>query len=188
MTGAPELSVLGVACSPNSGARTSAVVAAMLSGAARCGCRTALVELGERSHDEVVEHIATADAVILGTPVYRASYSALLKGLLERMDRGQPGAPSGPSAPLKGKAAAVAMTGASAHHFLAADGLRGVLSDFFAVQVLSPSLYLDQGSFRDDVILTDQARALATRHGAALADLGAAVKASARLREMDPLV
>ena len=44
-----------------------------------------------------------ADAVVLGSPVYRATYSALLKDLLERTERGRWGETT---APLQGKAAA----------------------------------------------------------------------------------
>ncbi len=48
-----------------------------------------------------------------------------------------------------------------------------MLAGFFAVQVLSPGLYLDHGGYVDRTTLTDDSAALAAAHGAALADLAA---------------
>jgi len=105
--------------------------------------------------------------------------------LLESTQRGKYGEAS---APLRGKATAIVMTGASAHHYLAPDGLRSVLATFFAVQVLSPALYLDGGSFTPGKTLTDDAAALAATHGAALVEFAAAVQSSKVLSTMEPQV
>lgn len=179
------LSVVGVVASPEGGARTSTAVAGVLAGAARCGCTTSLVEAGEQSTEKVLAEIERADAVVFGSPVYRATYSALLKSLLESTQRGRHGESS---APLRGKAAAIVMTGASEHHFLAVDGLRALLATFFAVQVLSPALYVHHAGYRDRTTLTGEVADLAAAHGAALADLAAAVRSSSALSGMEPLV
>ena len=86
------------------------------------------------------------------------------------------------SAPLQGKAAATVLTGASGHHYLALGDLRNVLAGFFAVQALSPGLYLDHAGNVDRTTLTEPSAALAAAHGAALADLAAAIRASTALR------
>jgi FMN reductase len=180
-----SLSVLGIAGGPEAGGRTSTAIAGILSGAAAAGAATTLVELAFTPHSEVVAAIETADAVVLGSPVYRATYSALLKGLLEGTERGKWGETT---APLQGKAAAIVLTGASAHHFLALGDLRNVLANFFAVQVLSPGLYFDHGGFLDRSTLTEGSATLAATHGTALVDLAAAVRSSKTLSEITPQV
>jgi FMN reductase len=134
---------------------------------------------------DAIAAIEAADGVVLGSPVYRATYSALLKDLLERTERGRWGETT---APLQGKAAAVVLTGASGHHYLALNDLRGVLAGFFAVQVLSPGLYLDHAGYLDRSTLTDDSAALAAAHGAALADLTTAVRASKALSAVTPQI
>lgn len=180
-----DLTIVGVIASPQAGGRTTTALSAVLKGAAQSGATTRVVDLSDAGRDETTAAIDSADAVVFGSPVYRATYSAHLKQLLESTQRGRHGETT---APLRGKAAAVVMTGASAHHFLATDGLRAVLATFFAVQVLSPALYLEHKDFTEAKELTADAAQLAHTHGAALAELAAAVRASAVLRGMEPLV
>ncbi|MFC5995034.1 NAD(P)H-dependent oxidoreductase [Pseudonocardia hispaniensis] len=174
--------IIGLVGGPESGGRTSTAVAEVLAGT---GADTELVELSRTDGPALAAALAEADAVIFGSPVYRATYSAVLKSVLEDTERGTWGETS---APLQGKAAATVLTGASAHHFLAMNDLRNVLAGFFAVQVLSPGLYLDHGAYLDRVTLTEDAAALAKAHGAALADLAAAVRASRALAALTPQV
>ena len=180
-----ELQVVGVVGGPEPGGRTAAAVAGVLAGAAKAGARTSLLELSRTPVADVVAALDAADAVVFGSPVYRATYSALLKDLLERTERGKWGERT---APLQGTVAAVVLTGASGHHFLAVNDLRDVLAGFFAVQVLSPGLYLDHGAYTDRTTLTGDAADLAAGHGLALADLAAAVRGSAALRAITPQV
>jgi FMN reductase len=177
--------VLGVVAGPEPGGRTATAVAGVLAGAEKAGATTSLLELSEAGADAVIAAFADADAVVFGSPVYRATYSALLKDLLERTERGKWGEAT---APLQGKAASTVLTGASGHHYLALGDLRDVLASFFAVQVLSPGLYLDHGGYVDRTTLTEQSAELAAAHGAALADLAAAVRSSAALQAITPQI
>ena len=177
--------ILGVAGGPEAGGRTSAAVAGVLRGAAERGADTRLVELSAAPLPEVTAAVDAADGVVLGSPTYRATYSALLKGVLEGMERGKWGEST---APLQGKAAAVVLTGASGHHFLAVNDLHNVLAGFFAVQVLCPGLYLDHSGYLDRGTLTDESAALLAAHGAALVDLTTAVRSSPALSALRPLV
>ena len=177
--------VLGVVAGPEPGGRTATAVAGVLAGAEKAGAATSLVELAEAGVDAVIAAFGDADAVVFGSPVYRATYSALLKDLLERTERGKWGEST---APLQGKVAATVLTGASGHHYLALGDLRKVLAGFFAVQVLSPGLYLDHGGYVDRTTLTEQSAELAASHGAALADLAAAVRGSAALQAITPQI
>lgn len=177
-----SLNVVGVVAGPEAGGRTAAAVSAVLEGT---GATTSLLELSETPHGAVVAAFEQADAVVFGSPVYRASHTAALKALLEGTERGKWGEKT---APLQGKAAAIVLTGASGHHFLAQNDLRSVLAGFFAVQVLSPGLYLDHGGYVDRNTLTEDSTALARSHGAALADLTTAVRSSKVLRDLTPVV
>nr|WP_222131847.1 NAD(P)H-dependent oxidoreductase [Pseudonocardia sp. C8] len=173
---------MGVVAGPEPGGRTATAVAGLLAGT---GAPTELVELSQTPFADVVAGFAEADAVVFGSPVYRAGHTASLKALLEATERGKWGETT---APLQGKTAAIVLTGASGHHFLAVDGLRSVLAGFFAVQVLSPGLYLDHSGFVDRNTLTPESAELAAAHGRALADLTEAVRSSAALRAITPVV
>ena len=177
--------VVGIVGSPSVGGRTTTAVRALLNAAEDAGARTRLVELSTATTDDALAAMDAADAVIFGSPVYRAGHSALLRSLLESTQRGKYGEDT---APLRGKAAAIVMTGASGHHFLAPDGLRAVLASFFALQVLAPALYLDGMAFTPDKTLTDDALALTRHHGTAVVDLAAAVRASSTLSTMEAQV
>jgi len=177
--------IVGLAGGPEAGGRTSTAIAAVLAGAEKQGAEVSSLELSSASRQEVVAAVEAADAVVFGSPVYRATYSSLLKGILEGLERGKWGETT---APLQGKAAAVLLTGASGHHFLAVNDLRDVLAGFFAVQVLSPGLYLDHGGYVDRNTLTEESAALAASHGAALHDLTVAVRSSPALGALRPQV
>jgi FMN reductase len=178
--------IIGVVGGPEAGGRTSTAVAGVLAGAAQAGeIETALIELSATPVRDVVAAIEGADAVVFGSPVYRATYSALLKDLLERTERGRWGEKT---APLQGTVAATVITGASGHHFLAANDLRNVLAGFFAVQVLSPGLYFDHAAYVDRTTLTEGSAELTAAHGAALADLTRAVRSSKPLSALTPQI
>jgi FMN reductase len=177
--------ILGLSGGPEPGGRTATAVAGILAGAEKQGADTDLLELSQVPLADVVAAVDGADAVVLGSPVYRATYTSLLKGVLEGLERGK-GAEL--TAPLQGKAAAVVLTGASGHHFLAVNYLRDVLAGFFAVQVLSPGPYLDHGGYVDRSTLTEDSVALTAAHGAALHDLTVCVRSSDALGAMRPLV
>ena len=178
--------VVAVVGSPNAGGRTRLAVDAMLRGAQAQGAATKVVELADTEPAAAVGMVDGADAVVLGSPTYRADVSARLKSLLEATPRGAPGEDS---APLRGKACATVLTGASDHHFLAVDKIRGTLGGFFATQLLSPGLYLTAAAYTDDgAALQDEPRQLAEQHGRALVELAAAVRSSTYLRALRPLI
>jgi len=134
--------------------------------------------------EEVLERMDGADAFVFASPVYRARAAFPLKHLLDAVPRGMWGETT---APLQGKACAVVLTGATLHHFLAVDDLRSVLSSFFAIQVLSPGLYLPASAFVDRDTLDGENRALAEQHGHALASLAKAVRESREISSLRPL-
>lgn len=171
--------VVGIDGSPYGPGKTAAAVAAILAGAASQGAETELVT---HDHPDVLARIGGADAVVLGSPTYRASHTAVLRTLLERIDR-KPGAE-----PLAGTPVAVVMTGASGEHFLGTRELSTTVAGFFGTQVLAPDLYFPGGDFDAEGRLAGRAAELAELHGQALVDLAAAVKGSAALGRLKPVV
>jgi FMN reductase len=97
---------------------------------------------------EAVARIAGAAAVLIGAPVYRASFSGVLKNLLDIV----------PVEALQGKPVGVVAMGGSPHHYLAVDSqLRQVLAWFGAL--LAPTgIYLTGSDFRDGQLTSETAR------------------------------
>jgi FMN reductase len=144
------------------------------------------MELADSDVADVLGALERADAMVVGSPVYRADIAAELKALLHNTPRGMWGESS---APLQGKACATVLTGASDHHFLAVEKVRGILGGFFAVQLLSPGLYFPGAEFVDNArALGGKAQQLAELHGHALVELAAAVRSSKWLKELRPRV
>lgn len=173
------MKVLGIDGSPHGPGKTAKMIGHVLEGAASRG---AAVDLIRHDAVDIVDRIAGADAVVFGSPTYRASHSAALRSLLERMDR------DGVKAPLLATPAAVVMTGGSAAHFLGTEDLAGVLRGFFGTQVLAPSLYFHPQHFDSAGDAAEDAVEQCRRHGSALWELASAVQSSTALRELKPLV
>jgi len=178
--------VVGVVGSPNAGGRTRVAVDAVLAGAVAEGTETRVHELADTAVPDVIAEMAAADAVVFGSPTYRADITAQLKGLLDNTPRG---AAYESGDPLRGTVCATVLTGASDHHFLAVEKIRGILGGFFGVQILSPGLYLSSAAFTEDRTgLVDEMRQRAELQGRALVELATAVRSSKWLRDMRPLV
>ncbi|MER7746448.1 NADPH-dependent FMN reductase [Streptomyces bacillaris] len=128
------------------------------------------------AHPAIVEATALferVDGVVIGTPIYKAAYSGLLKTLLDLL----------PQYALSGKTVLPLATGGSTAHVLAIDyALRPVLTSMGAAHVVPGWFTLD----KDITVRPDGAVALAP---AAAAAVGEAVdRFSAVLRERPVLL
>jgi FMN reductase len=178
--------VVAVIGSPKAGGRTRVAVDALLHGAVQEGAQVRVLELADTDPQDAVAAMGEADAVVLGSPTYRADITAQLKALLDATPRG---ASYENGDPLRGTTCATVLTGASDHHFLAVEKVRGILGGFFGAQLLSPGLYFPSAAFTDDATaLRDEQRQLAELHGRALVELATAVRSSKVLRELRPLI
>jgi FMN reductase len=177
--------LLAIDGSPTGGGRTQVVLRAILD-ASRVD-QTDVITLAERDVQaigEVVSRLEQADGFVFGSPIYRATYAWPLKLLLDHLPRGMWGEPT---APLRGKPVALAMTGASLHHFLALNDLRGVLSVFFAAHVLPPGLYVPRDGFDEPgTSLQDAYAKQADLTGRALAESAELLARSSALRLLEP--
>jgi FMN reductase len=97
---------------------------------------------------QAVERIASAAAVLIAAPVYRASFPGVLKNLLD----------TAPVEALQAKPVGIVAMGGSPHHYLGVDWqLREVLTWFGAL--LAPtSVYLTGGDFKDGHLVSESAR------------------------------
>lgn len=86
-----------------------------------------------------------ADAYVVATPMYRASYTGALKNLLDLV----PNDPGGAD-PLRGKAVGLVATGGSHHHFLALEHELRPLFGFFGSQTLNRAVYVARGDLTDE--------------------------------------
>jgi FMN reductase len=107
----------------------------------------ALEAYGEATR-QAVARIAGAHAVLIGAPVYRASFPGVLKNLLDIV----------PVEALQNKPVGIVAMGGSPHHYLAIDSqLRAVLA-WFGALVAPTGVYLTGGDFRDGRLTSDTAR------------------------------
>ncbi|MEZ4503038.1 MAG: NADPH-dependent FMN reductase [Dehalococcoidia bacterium] len=121
----------------------------------------------------VVDALASARAVLLATPVYRASMTGALKNLLDLT----------PVDALRGKPVGIVAMGGSHHHYLGASShLRDILA-WFGALVTPTDVYLTGADFADGVPSASAAAALDELFGAlaVLAPLGEAVPGPAPL-------
>src|SRR5580765_3663060 len=107
----------------------------------------ALEAYGEATR-QAVARIAAASAVLIGAPVYRASFPGVLKNLLDIT----------PVEALQNKPVGIVAIGGSPHHYLAVDSqLRAVLA-WFGALVAPTGVYLTGGDFGDGKLTSDSAR------------------------------
>ena len=96
----------------------------------------------------VVRQVADADALLVGTPIYRGTYSGALKNLVDLL----------PNEPMRGKVVGLVGNGASLHHALALDHTLRPLFAFFHAVIVPEGVYLTPDDFRQDGSQTPAAR------------------------------
>jgi NAD(P)H-dependent FMN reductase len=186
------LSVVAVVAS-SPGGNTDRLVGQVLSAAAREGATTTALHLGPDARDpaqldDYLQRLAGADAIVLGTPMYRATYAGVLKEFLDRLRRGGPA--EGFASALRAKPIGIVATGGSDHHFLGVDPLITLLVRFFAAYVVPPALYgvSRSSSPAEDAAAGTALAAEAAGLGRALVALGETIRADGRLSEARPQV
>lgn len=159
--------------------RLSSAISGALERAAASGHATTLLDLGqvklgfadgtpvEQLTDDtpkLVQAIQSAEAVLLATPVYRATLTGALKNALDLL----------PIEALQGKPVGVVAMGATLHHFLGAEShLRDILGWFGAWQ-LPTGVYLSSADFADGKLTESAAQSLDELVGAMAALAGKA--------------
>jgi FMN reductase len=182
---ASAVTVLTIDASSAGSGRTRNALGAVGAAAGDAGAIVESLAIGADdagSAEQAIAALEHADAIVLGSPVYRASSATPLKRLLDLVPRS-----TGPEldSPLAGKAVAIVHTGASLHHFLSLDPLRAVLAGFFAAHVVPPGLYVPREGF-DHGQLIEPYVEHARHQGAALVELALLLRESTVLHSLRP--
>ncbi len=143
---------LGISGSPSPTSSSRRLVKRVLDLLAARGFATDVIDLSAlpaeallaRGEDAAVAgalaKVGDARILVVGTPVYRATYTALLKTLFDLM----------PENYLSGKVAVLIATGAAPGHMLAIDhGLRPLVASLAGVSAAT-AIYATPGDFIDD--------------------------------------
>lgn len=139
--------ILGLSASPSPGSRTAMLVDQILGGLAGADLLTRHIKLRDMDAEALIQaksaHVSIArtvaaieqaDGIVIATPIFKASYSGLLKVFLDLL----------PQFALSGKAVLPIATGGSVAHLLALDyGLRPVLQSMGARHIVQ-SLFVPE--------------------------------------------
>lgn len=134
---------------------------------------------------DALELIVEADAYVVGTPVYRGSYSGALKNLLDMVPRGEW---QGDVAPFENAAVGLVATGATDHHFLAVDQELRPAFSFFGAHTVGGAAYASDDDLADGELVGEGIRDRLATLGEATVELAAAVDESAALGSLGSAV
>ncbi|HEX2172039.1 MAG TPA: NAD(P)H-dependent oxidoreductase [Dehalococcoidia bacterium] len=150
-----DIMLLGICGSVAKSRRTRALIDLALEAAAgEPGVTVDLIDLSERDlvfcdgrppaeytgdTARAIHQARTAQAYIVGTPIYRATYTGALKNLFDLI----------PDDALWGKVAGLLATGGSDHHYLALEtGLKPILG-FFEMHAVPGTVYAPPSAFQE---------------------------------------
>ncbi|EMA62921.1 NADPH-dependent FMN reductase [Halorubrum lipolyticum] len=196
-----DRTLLGIVGSVSADSRTRTAVEIALDAAAeRDGVETEVLHLadydletadgrGIDNYDggtaEALELIVEADAYVVGTPVYRGSYSGALKNLLDMVPRGQW---QGDAAPFENAAVGLVATGATDHHFLAVDQELRPAFAFFGAHAVGGATYASGDDFEEGELVDEAVRERLATLGGATVDLSEAIDESEALGSLGPAI
>ncbi|RWE14303.1 MAG: FMN reductase [Mesorhizobium sp.] len=154
-----RLSVLGISGGVSTPSRTTAVVNALVKAVAlRVPADTGLIAITEAapslfaglsrgalgaSGEAIIQRVEKADLLVVGTPVYRASYTGALKHLFDLVDYRA----------LTGKTVLLAATGGSPYHGLVLEHQLRPLFGFFGAITVPTGVYGSPDDFVGDELV-----------------------------------
>lgn len=143
------------------------------------------IDAHEGDTADALDLIVDADAYVVGTPVYRGSYSGALKNLLDMVPRG---GWQGDVAPFENAAVGLVATGATDHHFLAVDQELRPAFAFFGSHTVGGAAYATGSAFEDGALVDEALRERLALLGEATVELSAAIAEGDALRSLGPAV
>jgi FMN reductase len=184
-------SIVGLAGNLTSPSRTRVLVEAVLEALqSRFDASTSLIDLSAvgpvllsaptraalvRAGEVLLSRVEAADLLVVGTPVYRASYTGALKHVFDLLHQDS----------LTGKPAILAATGGSALHGLVTEHQLRPLLAFFGAHTVPTSLYATEADFTGYQIAN---AALARRIGRAAAEAATLLALPSRTRSIEAAV
>lgn len=191
--------LLGISGSISTPSKTKSAVETALQGAGdEFNIETKTLHLGEydiaiadgRKLDEysgetaqVLDLIINSDAFLIGTPVYRGSYSGLLKNLFDLIPRGRW---QSDEAPLKDRPVGLIATGATDHHYLSVAHELGSIASFFGAHQVGSGVYVNSSQFEGDQIIDEEIARRLKNLGKATVELSRAIDQSRYLSQLGP--
>lgn len=94
----------------------------------------------------IIDKIINADAYVVGTPMYRGTYTGILKNVFDLI----------PNDAMKGKPVGLIATGGSDHHYLALEHELKPLLGFFLTFVLPGVVYANNKDYQDGKIKSEE--------------------------------
>ena len=153
------LRVVGVSGSLRHPSRTTALVRAILNGIGSHFCASnRLIELGDVAPsflpalardklspegESIIRAVEEADLLVVGTPVYRASYTGALKHLFDLVHHDA----------LAGKPVVLAATGANSLHGLVTEHQLRPLLSFFRALTVPTAVYATEADFAGEEVI-----------------------------------
>lgn len=99
--------------------------------------------LYEGDTKRVIEKIEDANALIVGSPVYRGSYTGALKNVFDLI----------PNDALEGKVIGLIATGGTYHHFLSIEHQLKPLAGYFRAHIVPGSVYAHNDHYSDKTLV-----------------------------------
>ncbi len=191
--------LLGIVGSPSNPSKTRTAVEVALQAAAEVfDLKTEILHLAEYDLDiadgrkvgefsgdtaKAQELVINSDAFLVGTPVYRGSYSGDLKNLFDLIPRGKW---QSPEAPFEDRPVGLIATGATDHHFLLISQELGPIFTFFGSYQVGSGVYVNASQFEDGEIIDDEIIQRLQTLGRATAELSYCIDKSDHLSNLGP--
>ncbi len=192
-----SIDLLGIAGSVSNPSNTRSAVEVALEAAEReFGITTGIIHLAEyepeiadgRKLNEytgdtltVMRHIINSKAFIIGTPVYRGSYSGVLKNLFDLIPRGKWQAPQ---APLENHPVGLIATGGTDHHYLSVAQELGPILNFFGAIPVGSGAYGNSSQFENYQVSDSELKERLQNLGKATVELSHAIDNSTYLTKL----
>lgn len=142
-------------------------------------------KVGEFSSDtdQAQQLVIDSDAFLIGTPVYRGSYSGTLKNLFDLIPRGKW---QSPEAPLEDRPIGLIATGATDHHYLSVAQELGPIAAFFGSHQVGSGVYVNSSQFSDGQITDEEVIHRLETLGRATIELSRAIDEGSYLSQLGP--
>ncbi|GAA5523233.1 NAD(P)H-dependent oxidoreductase [Aliifodinibius salicampi] len=127
--------------------------------------------------------IINSSAFLIGTPVYRGSYSGALKNLFDLIPRGQW---QSDEAPLEDRPIGLIATGATDHHYLSISHELEPIASFFGSHQVGSGVYVNSSQFDDHQVTDKEIIARLETLGKATIELSKAVDNAQYLSQLGP--
>jgi len=109
----------------------------------------------------LINKIIDADALVFGSPIYRGTYTGILKNVFDLI----------PNEAMIGKPVGLVATGGSDHHYLALEHELKPILGFFLAIVVPGTIYANNNDFSEGEIISEELKTRMSELGASIVNL-----------------